>query len=345
MVFFVLSGYVIGRTNPEAIEPKDVGGYARKRLVRLVPINIVGVLLACIATTNPSVLTAIQNLFFLGNCVPYAGLSISVIGGNENLWSLNYEMLYYTLFIAVWLLRPQLKFVLVLTAMVAFIGWYTSLLPIFVACYAAGYIFWLSGLAIAWHGKPSMVEVVNWPSCLMLLIVTWKLRTLLNVLAGFPVPLFDGPVVRPYYLDFLPVCLWLFAIVSRRTIPGLRWIKLASVLIPAVGLAIKWKHPGYFTPFDYRMAMGSYLGALMLWNLKLSLQYFRFFAPVGSIAFALYAVARPIQAIVFDQSQWLPSNHLGYWVAATITAITCLFLAILLERVIQPELVRRFRGN
>ncbi|MEO5994278.1 MAG: acyltransferase family protein, partial [Arthrobacter sp.] len=48
MIFFVLSGYVIGLTTPFAAGPKDVGRYARKRVLRLLPLNLVGVLLACL---------------------------------------------------------------------------------------------------------------------------------------------------------------------------------------------------------------------------------------------------------------------------------------------------------
>jgi len=338
MVFFVLSGYVIGLTYPPSPGSKDVKLYILKRCVRLMPINFVAVLLACAVATHVDLWSALANLFFLGNFTPYAGISIPVIAGNENLWSLNYEVLYYALFIFIWLSNPRLPWVMGASLVAAGLGWYTNWLPLFVACYAAGFLFWVAGLALAWRAQPSGRENSNWPSCVLLLLVTWKLRGLLNVLAGFPVPVFDGPVARLYYVDFLPVCIWLLAIVARRTLPGLKWIKAFCVLMPIVGLVIKFYRPGYFTPLDYRMALGAYLLALLLWNWRPSLRFFRVFAPVGSIAFALYAVGRPIQAFTFAHTQWLPGNYWGYGVCVSVTLIVCLGVAWCLERQMQPRL-------
>lgn len=340
MIFFVLSGYVIGLTYPATKESKNASQYVLRRIIRLLPVNLVGVLLACAVASQVDLRTLLANIFFLQNHAPYGGLSLPVIEGNENLWSLNYEMLYYVLFILVWRLNPSLRWVAGGALAVTVLGWYTHLLPIFLACYAAGYLFWIAGLALAWRTQPTTEESANWPSCLLLLLVTWKLRGLLNVLVGFPVPVFDGPVVMLYFLDILPVSVWLVALVARRTLPGARWIMAASVLIPVVGLAIKWHRPGYFTPLDYRMALGAYLLALLLWKWRPSLRFFRWFAPMGSIAFALYAVSRPIQIWLFGHTGWLPQNGLGYMTCALLTVTVCLAVAWGLERVMQPALKR-----
>lgn len=345
MIFFVLSGYVIGLTNPPSAETKDVRLYVRRRLLRLMPINVVAVCLAWLVASHVDLWTTLANLLFLGNYSSYAGIVIPVIASNENLWSLNYEVLYYGLFILVWLFQPPLKYVFGVSLVVTVLGWYTSVIPLFVACYAAGFLFWISGLALAWHAPPSDEERTNWPSCVLLLLVTWKLRGLLNVLSVFPMPLFDGPVVRLYYLDFLPVCLWLLAIVARRRLQHLAWIKGACVCIPLVGLVIKWNHPGYFTPLDYRMALGACLLALLLWQWRPSLRFFRCFAPAGAIAFALYAVSRPIQTFVFSHGQWLPQNYLGFAVCASVTLALCIGAAWYLERRLQPWLNRLFKSG
>jgi peptidoglycan/LPS O-acetylase OafA/YrhL len=341
MVFFVLSGYVIGLTYPPAAGKKDVRHYGFKRFVRLMPINVVAVLLACAVTAHPSGWSALANVFFLGNFAPYAGVSIPVIEGNENLWSLNYEVLYYGLFILIWVMSPRLAWVMGVSLVVAVVGWYTNLLPLFVACYAAGFLFWVSGLALAWRVKPAGLENSNWPSCVLLLLVTWKLRGLLNLLTGLPIPVFDGPVARLYYLDTLPVCIWLLSIVARRPLPGIKWIQAFCVLMPVVGLVIKFNRPGYFTPFDYWMTLSVYVLALLLWKWRPTLRFFRALAPLGSIAFAVYAVGRPLQAWMFGHGQWLPANYFGYGVCAVATVGVCLALSWFLERRMQPWISRK----
>lgn len=342
IVFFVLSGYVIGLTNPAKAEPKNVRLYLGRRALRLLAITWAGVALACVATWPVPVWHVGANLLFLGNFAPYAGLSIPVISGNENLWSLNYEVLFYLLFVPLWIFGRTLRPWFLACLGLSVVGWYTTWVPLFVACYAAGFIFWLSGLGLAWHARPRTTEHANWPSCVLLLLVTWKLRVLINVLAFLPIPLFDGPVVRLYNLDVLPACLWLVSLVALRELPFRKWLVSLAIALPAIGLAIKWQRPGYFTPLDFWLACGGYALALGLWRWRPSLDFFRRFAPVGLIAFGLYAISRPVQFIVFQRATLLPQNALGYALAATATLGVCFTLAWLLERRLQPWLNRAF---
>jgi peptidoglycan/LPS O-acetylase OafA/YrhL len=341
IIFFVLSGYVIGLTNPPNAE-RNIGLYLKRRALRLVPITWIGILLACAAMWPVPLWEVAANFFFLQSYAPYGAISIPVIAGNENLWSLNNEVLFYLLFVPLWLFARRLRPAFLVCAGLSVLGWFTPWVPIFVACYAVGFIFWLGGLALAWQTKPLAAENSNWPSCVLLLLVTWKVRVLVNLLVFLPIPQFEGPVIRFYNLEVLPACLWLVSLVARRELPYRKWFVALAVALPFVGLAIKWFRPGYFTPFDYRMALGGFVLALLLWRWRPSLQFFRRCAPVGLIAFALYATSRPIQVMLLSQAGGLRQNAPGYALCASAIFLISFFFAWVLERKFQPWLNRVF---
>src|SRR5690349_13625037 len=89
LVFFVLSGYVIGLTYHEQARERDVGDYLRRRALRLIPINCAGVLLGCAIADSLDGATVLANLAFLENFGDYAGHWVLVLPENPNLWSLN----------------------------------------------------------------------------------------------------------------------------------------------------------------------------------------------------------------------------------------------------------------
>jgi preprotein translocase subunit SecY len=80
MIFFVLSGYVIGLTNQHEASGPAVRSYVWRRLVRLIPINTCAVFLTCALATSADWRTALANLFFLENYADYAGtLTFSLV--------------------------------------------------------------------------------------------------------------------------------------------------------------------------------------------------------------------------------------------------------------------------
>jgi peptidoglycan/LPS O-acetylase OafA/YrhL len=339
MIFFVLSGYVIGLTNSKVAAPGATRDYLWRRLVRLVPINTMAVLLACAAATSWDLTTAVTHLLFLESYADYAGVWVPVIYTNGNLWSLNHEVVYYGLFALLWFWRGRVLTAAIIAIAVLLLGWYTKAMPVILACYAAGFLFWLSGLALAWHAPHADSEKTAWPSALLLALITWKLELVEQLVSGFRMPLFAGPTVKLYYLDFLPVAVWLVAAGARRTFPGFRWIKLAAFTIPAAGLAWHRSHPGAFAADELVAAFWAYLVAVLLAKWRPSLRVFRFAAPVGTISFALYAFARPIQYLVFERMP-LPTGAAGFIGATLCVLILSVGLAWFFERRVQPAIRR-----
>lgn len=338
MVFFVLSGYVIGLTNQTASTASSVRSYAWRRVVRLVPINTCAVFLTCALATSADWRTAVTNLFFLQSYSDYAGLWVPVLPNNANLWSLNHEVVFYGLFVVVWVGRVPLLATGAVSVVVLLLGWYTKIAPVFAACYAAGFLFWLAGLALAWRAKTRADERDNWPTCLVLALITWKLHGLQLLLSGFNMPYFAGPTVKLYYLDFLPVVAWLLATVARRTLPCPGVIKTVCVFIPVAGFAINFAHPGVLSRIDLAWMASAFALALLLWRWRPTLNFFRRFAPLGAISFALYATSRPIQEFVYQHDRTLPPNAFGFLLHAAVVCMLSFGVAWYLERRIQPAL-------
>ncbi len=143
LLFFILSGYVIGLANPQALTWHTIGPYLRKRLVRLYPIYFISLLLTLFAIEQPYPLpTIVANFLFLQNsAAPY-------IFENNPLWSLNYEVLYYLAFIPISALGWRAGWVGIAGVLFGLI--FGTLLPLpLLSSYCFGFVFWASGLWLA----------------------------------------------------------------------------------------------------------------------------------------------------------------------------------------------------
>ena len=123
LLFFVLSGYVIGLTNREVFSATAVVDYARRRAVRLIPLYLLAVGLSVAVGPAESWTTIWGNVFFLQNWLPYGPYSFPLLAANANLWSLNYEVLYYLLFPFVWATAQRWPFWLAGAAVLSTLGW------------------------------------------------------------------------------------------------------------------------------------------------------------------------------------------------------------------------------
>ncbi|MEX8548514.1 MAG: acyltransferase family protein, partial [Mucilaginibacter sp.] len=104
LVFFCISGYVIAVSNDYS--QLNIKSYFKKRLIRLYPVYLIAILLCLIIANNVSFSVLVGNLLFLQNVSPYWHYKVPVII-NFVTWSLNYEVLYYALFIPLFFIRPK----------------------------------------------------------------------------------------------------------------------------------------------------------------------------------------------------------------------------------------------
>ncbi|MBD2152804.1 acyltransferase [Pseudanabaena sp. FACHB-1277] len=94
LVFFVLSGYVIGLTTTKDYSNQELGSYIKRRAVRILPIYLIAISLGVLAEPSDKLSLVIGNLLFLQNFDKYFDVSLHPIAGDAAVWSLNYEVLY-----------------------------------------------------------------------------------------------------------------------------------------------------------------------------------------------------------------------------------------------------------
>lgn len=164
LVFFCISGYVIGITNNNA--QMNVGSYLKKRAIRLWPIYLFSIVLSILTVTNINVPVLLGNIFFLQNSSPYFGLSIPVFV-NFAAWSLNYEVVYYLFFIFIFFVRPKLWKILAIMMLLTIVLLHFPEYLEFLNKYNNYFYFWLLGLLFAWGffpkkiGKPQIIPLIS----------------------------------------------------------------------------------------------------------------------------------------------------------------------------------------
>ena len=104
LVFFIISGYVIGLNYADRTKQFSISEYLKKRMIRLYPIYLFSIIITVLLFKN-TWQVIMGNLFFLQN------LFTDCFDRNQSLWSLNHEMIYYLLAIPVIIFRINVKFI------------------------------------------------------------------------------------------------------------------------------------------------------------------------------------------------------------------------------------------
>ena len=334
MLFFMLSGYVIGLTNQRAISAVTTREYLRRRVRRILPIYFVAVILGWLARPGPTTADLVGGFFFLQNEAPDNPFHTALLFGNANLWSLHYEVVYYLLFILVWWLRPRALPVFATMLLLAALGVFWPGMSLWSAWLACGFVFWLAGLFIAWRLPIAEVRITTaWPSAILLGIATWRMNVLGSVLArlGWHVVWLPGALFT--YLDSLPVLFCLFLLITRRETRWQSTLELFAWGWPAAYLGWRLIVQGSFAWQDEIVFTGAlWIMALALRGWKPPVTHWHRLAPIGAISYGLYAFGAPIQFMVHAL---FPSWSGRWWTygARTLIALLGTFcLAWLFER-------------
>ena len=294
LVFFVISGYVIGLTTGLPATGEAIRHYASRRLLRIVPIAWVAVLGSWLLLRHNTAAEVAGNLTFLQNSLPYPfGLRIPVLYDDPPLWSLSFEMLYYAVFILIWKFAPRMRVVFAVTIFAAFAD--LAGVPEIFSRYAAYFVFWLCGLCIAWRTEPpARDDRVAWPASFFAAFAVWRIEPVHSFCAAFPVARFDPD---RFHLDVLLGSILLLLAVTRR-MPRLEVrLRALSFLLGFCVLPIKlWS--GTLSYVD--LAGTAILGVCLLarhW--KPSLRPLALLAPVGLVSYSLYATAYPLMRLIY----------------------------------------------
>lgn len=341
LMFFVLSGYVIGLTTTQPATRESMGRYLSHRALRLVPVNTVAVLLAWAVLPVLSARLIVGHLFFLQNGEPYpGGLLIDLLPTNPNLWSLNYEVVYYLAFLALWRWAPRAGWVWLGLAVLSFVS---AGLPSFavISHYACGGLYWLGGLAIAWQLAPAGESRRGaWPAAMLGAYAIWTVGPLREIIGRIHAyPLMAITPAAPHRLDFLPAALWLLLAVTGRG-PVLQrrlgWFCLGWTVL---GLGVRMTGDG----ISSSVVLGALavVGAWLLRNWSPGPAALARCATLGTISFGLYAVAIPLQFAQRAIFPWFGGSALTFAVRLAGLLVLALGLAWILDRRVQPWLRRR----
>jgi peptidoglycan/LPS O-acetylase OafA/YrhL len=347
LMFFVLSGYVIGLSTQRPATAANLYRYARRRTFRLLPIAVPAVLISWAFQPGVATRTALGNLFFLQNSEPYPFLgTFPLLTDNPNLWSLNYELVYYVGFVLIWSLAPSVTvifFAMALPVIAHSLG-----LPVAAVFgrYACGGFYWIAGLAVAWLAAPVKNPVLksNWPAALLGAYALWMIAPLRSVLENYSFYgwLWTTPV-SPHRLDFLPACLWVLLAVTGRSPSLQRGLGLGCLTWATFGLLFHFASDARVeTDMPAAIAL---LIACLIARADCPTGPLEKLAPIGAISFGIYVLAAPIQ---FQQRSFFPSfsgSGLTFSVRAAVMLVGIVSTAWLLERVFQPGLMRYLAGK
>jgi peptidoglycan/LPS O-acetylase OafA/YrhL len=337
LLFFVLSGYFIGLTNSAHFERSRVVEYLRRRALRLMPLYLLAVVLGAVALPTDSWATIGGNLLFLQNALPYGFLNIPTLAGNTNLWSLNYEVLYYLLFPLVWWKADQWPAWLTFSAILGIVGWWSPAGGILIASYAAGWAFWLVGFGLARStSTASETETpLPWPSLLLLWASTWLMKPTWHLAHRFAL-LPDGQStwMNWSFYDFIPACVCLLMVTTGRRPRWHRALTGTTLAIPLVYVSWCALREGVNgSRLDY--GAGFCLLGLVLWKWRPSSRAFVKLAPVGAISYGIYIFHSPILWLLKNVA--LPEGSVASFILrSTLILMLTVLIAWWTEKRLQP---------
>lgn len=349
LVFFLLSGYVIGRANARPITTRSARlGYLKKRLVRLYPLYVLALALtAALAAAYHAPISLGAMSGYLGFL---QGIVVAVPSYNQPIWSLPYEVLYYLLFLLVSARQWPAGWVAFACAGVGLLITRLGVLPPVCGALAYGGTFWFSGLWLA--RRPPCERPLPYGTLLayLLLLLSYQrldaLHTALQALhldldetqVGF----FERPIVFSD-LSLLLLGLPLLAAFTRRRIAGQRWLLPAALAVAGLYLASYVATGRIWQPFNfdtvflpaffYLLAVGAYAARRHVapggeWVV-------RKLAALGGVSYGVYIIHYPL-LFVFHEVSFFRGTFITFLVRLFLYFAAVLALAWVLEYRLQP---------
>ncbi len=340
LIFFVLSGYVIGLTNTSTFSYARAKQYLIRRIVRLWPIYIVAIVISSFFSANGSTTNILGNLFFL------QGVTVPILSGNTILWTLNYEIIYYLLFLFIWRYRPNPLLLILCACATGLIGWLSPNFPQLVSGYAVGWIFWLAGLWLAWRvPQARMKRQVPLFSYLCILIATNHFSTgkvILNGL-GFSNP--EAAIINLSDFALLPICILLIACITQRFFVGLFWVRMMAFLLPLSTFIVLVLKGRLLENISWSTSSLFLVVALVSSKILLRPDWLRKLSYLGSISYGIYIFHMPAMHLI--HSSWFP--FVGTPTSFGLRILCWLLLVVgfshIMERKFQPRVKFWFKRH
>jgi peptidoglycan/LPS O-acetylase OafA/YrhL len=351
LIFFVLSGYVIGLTNQRPLTAKTSPTYLEKRLLRIYPIYLVSILVALVIAVAEYSLPVI-----LGNVLFLQILLVPIIGENATSWSLHYEVLYYLLFIPISLLRLNALAVVIGSLVCGLLCFHLLPMHPLPASYALGFTFWACGLALARYAAKLPRLPVSYSLLLSTLLLLFSFRNfnylatiernILLKLLGYDWVYRKGPdvfatIMEPYDLAYLPYAVFAILIFTHKDFPFRKSLLTILFLLPGLTFFGIFHHWSTLDKAQYVVSGTTYCTAVVLFFSKASVmervgeKVMQFLIRAGSISYGIYIIHYPLLH-AFQRVSLFPSSQLMYSVQVIVLALLTGASAYLLEKKFQP---------
>jgi len=338
LIFFALSGYVIGLTNQLPFSKTNAIRYLLRRFIRLYPIYVVAIILGILSVPTDTWKTILGNFLFLQFAFS------ALLSGNGVLWTLHFEVIYYIIFLAVWYFRPKVLPLMLGSLIVACVFGYFSELPSkIISGYATGWLFWLFGLWLAWK-RPRSESFSKFPlfTYILLYIATDKLSIGDALLNSFGLTNLKSAIVGITDLVYFPLCVLLFASLTQRYIPYFRLIGAISIALPIAQTSYLLATGQMFTNEGLLIASAQMLLGLALFGCKISPNIMSSLSFFGSISYGIYVFHMPVMNFmhnfpIFSGSSISFTMRVFVWIGLTIG------ISYLFELKIQPIIKRWFQ--
>jgi peptidoglycan/LPS O-acetylase OafA/YrhL len=353
LVFFVLSGYVIGLSNPKPIQTsKERWLYLKKRVIRIYPLYLSSILLSII------IAAIVSQEYFSPKTIAlhlvFGQVAFThVLSNNVPLWSLSYEVSYYLFFLII--SAHQWKPIIVIAgcAALAILCRFTPAMPPVISSYACGACFWLIGLSLA--AKPRTNAPVKYGlllAYLLLMLSYGRMNLGISLLEHtginfsiIQVPYLFERIVSLADFSYLIFCIPLLTRFTNRTVYGAIWLERIAFLVPGLYLIAYIASgkinntPLYNTLF---FAIVFYIFALLIYFLhnkpifSIAGRYLMAKLTVlGNISYGIYIIHYPVIHL-FSSINLFSGSTVTYLLRSALFIVLVLSLGWVLERRFQP---------
>lgn len=356
LLFFVLSGYVIGLNHPKALAGSDIWRYLRKRFTRIYPMYMVALIAGFVASGFAySWATMGWHLVFGINKLP-----VPTIMENGPIWSLQFEVLFYLLFIPLSMLRARPWLVALGSVGLAFwcLGADSAGSGRAASHYLLGFGVWSLGWALAARGTASTgpIRFTKLASALLLFlsievfnVLTTVGQRILSFVSSYSMGAVDVSQWKSNY--FMPTPIDLMAAPFAVLIVGQflhfrgRAWSLFSILLqwlPLYTLTYLLAHRNAPEAGKWIIPALCYLGSIVLFHWPTDgivesacRKVVQRLVPAGAISYGLYIIHFPIMA-VFHRISAFSGTPITF--AARVVLILALTIgaAYWLEKKFQP---------
>jgi peptidoglycan/LPS O-acetylase OafA/YrhL len=260
------------------------------------------------------------------------------------IWSLNFEVLFYLLFIPLSLLRINIYLV---SGICVSLGLVANIKTHYlIGGYCLGFTFWLCGVMLARNLHRLCAPSFSVMASMLLLLLSIRDYNVLTIwLSKAPYLLhhpdiFDVGPVRIIDLSSLPYCVLMVALFASLDFPYRKYLLPLLLLLPAIAIYKKLHALETLPDKTVIPPLIFYLGSLAIYFLRNPLEaacrrFIQRLASTGAWSYGLYIIHFPIIAI-FARVEWFTGSAFTFSVRLLCYASLCFAASYLLEKKFQP---------